>query len=241
MLAGPLLSYTVIRALTRRLTAQGGGPTSLTGLAPRVQAIPVLHKEIRMRLFLGVCLAGLVALAGFQSPANAKGKGAKQVPPVLNFKMESLDGKEVDLAKYQGKVILMVNVASQCGYTPQYKGLQALHEKYAKQGLVVLGFPSNDFGKQEPGTSEEIADFCKKNYGVTFDMFAKVKVKGEDKCPLYEFLTSKKTDPKFAGEVKWNFQKYLIGRGGEIVGRFGSAVKPESQELNKAIKGELAK
>jgi glutathione peroxidase len=195
-----------------------------------------------MRNIFAGGLTGLVVLAGLGLVLNAKEiKESKKVAPVLNFKMKSLDGKEVDLAKYQGKVVLIVNVASKCGNTPQYEGLQALHEKYSKEGLAILGIPANDFGKQEPGTNADIAKFCKKNYGVTFDMFAKVHVKGEQKCPLYKFLTSKKTDPKFAGEVEWNFQKYLIGRNGEIVARFGHRVKPESEEVVKVIKGELEK
>jgi glutathione peroxidase len=183
--------------------------------------------------------ACLLALAG--AAARAEEKGAQKVPPVLNFTMKGLDGKDVDLSKYQGKVVLIVNVASKCGYTPQYQGLQALHEKYAKDGLVVLGVPSNDFGKQEPGSNEEIKEFCTKNYNVSFDMLGKVVVKGEGQCPLYKFLTSKETDPKFAGPIKWNFNKFLVGRNGEIVGRFDSAVKPESPELTQAVEAELAK
>jgi glutathione peroxidase len=187
-------------------------------------------------------LAGLLVLAAVALVTDAKEKKeGKKVAPVLNFKMKSLGGKDVDLSKYQGKVVLIVNVASKCGNTPQYEGLQALHEKYGKQGLVVLGVPANDFGKQEPGTNTDIAKFCKDNYGVTFDMLAKVHVKGDKKCPLYQFLTSKETNPKFGGEVKWNFQKYLIGRNGEIVARFEHRVKPESEEVVKSIKAELAK
>jgi glutathione peroxidase len=159
----------------------------------------------------------------------------------LNFKMKSLDGQDVDLARYQGKVILIVNTASLCGYTPQYKGLEALHEKYSDQGLVVLGVPSNDFGRQEPGSAQEIAQFCSKNYGVKFDMLSKVAVKGVEQVPLYRFLTSKETDPKFAGPIKWNFTKFLIGRDGQIVNRFESNVKPEDPEVIQAIEGELAK
>jgi glutathione peroxidase len=181
-------------------------------------------------------LAGLLV-----SFASADEKGDKKVPPVLNFRMKSLAGKEVELSQYQGKPILIVNVASQCGYTPQYEGLQALHDTYAKDGLVVLGVPSNDFGRQEPGTSEEIAEFCQKNYGVKFDMLEKVVVKGEDKVPLYQYLTSKETDPKFGGEIKWNFTKFLISRNGEIVARFEPGVKPESEKVTKAIEAELAK
>jgi glutathione peroxidase len=132
-------------------------------------------------------------------------------------------------------------VASQCGYTPQYEALEKLHEKYGSGGLVVLGVPANDFGKQEPGADEEIAKFCSSKYNVKFDMLAKVPVKGEGKCDLYKYLTSKQTDPKFAGEIKWNFTKFLIGRNGEIVARFESKVKPESPEVTKAIETELAK
>jgi glutathione peroxidase len=165
----------------------------------------------------------------------------KETPAVLNFKMDSLEGKEVDLAKYKGKVVLIVNVASQCGYTPQYKGLEALYKKYSKDGLVVLGFPCNQFGKQEPGDAKEIAEFCEKNYGVTFDLFAKVEVNGKDACDLYKHLTSKETAPKSAGPVKWNFEKFLIARDGTIAGRFESSVTPESEKLTKAIAEELAK
>jgi glutathione peroxidase len=163
------------------------------------------------------------------------------VPAALNFTMNSLDGKPVNLAKYQGNVVLMVNVASQCGYTPQYEGLQELHKRYAARGLRLLGFPSNDFGHQEPGTNQEIADFCKKNYGVQFDMFSKIDVVGNTKAPLYQFLTSSKTDPKFAGEVEWNFEKFLIGRNGQIVGRFKSPVEPLSKEMLSAIEAALGK
>jgi len=165
----------------------------------------------------------------------------KKVPAVLSFKMKSLDGKDVDLAKYNGKVLLIVNVASKCGYTPQYKGLEALHEKYAEQGLVVLGVPANEFGKQEPGSDADIAKFCSDKYGVKFDMLAKVVVKGADQVPLYKHLTDKSTNPKFGGEVKWNFTKFLIGRNGDIVARFEPGVEPTSKELTSAVEAELAK
>jgi glutathione peroxidase len=165
----------------------------------------------------------------------------KKVPAVLNFKMKALDGKDVELSRYQGKVVLIVNVASQCGYTPQYKGLEGLHEKYAEKGLVVLGVPANEFGKQEPGSNEQIAKFCSSNYGVKFDMLGKVVVKGAGITPLYQLLTDKKTNPKFGGEVKWNFTKFLIGKNGEIVGRFEPAVEPDAKELVGAIESELAK
>ncbi|HKI37978.1 MAG TPA: glutathione peroxidase [Gemmataceae bacterium] len=192
---------------------------------------------------LGALLAAVAVLSLCIPLARAEGKkGDKKVPAVLNFKMKGIDGKEVDLSQYQGKVVLFVNVASKCGYTPQYKGLQALYEKYKDQGLVVVGVPANDFNKQEPGTDAEIAKFCESKYGVTFPMLAKVStIVGDDKVPLYKHLTSKDTDPKFAGEVKWNFTKFLIGRNGDIVNRFDSKVKPDSDEMTKAIEDELAK
>jgi glutathione peroxidase len=187
-------------------------------------------------------LGGLAALilAGL-SPIRANDKEDKQVPGVLNFTMKSLSGEPVDLSKYQGKVVLMVNVASKCGYTPQYKGLEKLYEKYGKDGLVVLGFPADNFGHQEPGTDQEISQFCSSKYGVTFPMFSKVSVKGDDECPLYRHLTSAQTDPKFAGPIKWNFTKFLINSKGEIVHRFESKVKPDSREMTTAIEQELAK
>ena len=162
-----------------------------------------------------------------------------QVPAALNFTLNSLDGKPVNLAsRYTGNVVLIVNVASQCGFTPQYEGLQELHKRYAGRGLRILGFPSNDFGGQEPGSSAEIAEFCKKNYGVEFDMFSKVTVLGANKTPLYRQLTS---TAKFSGEVAWNFEKFLIGRDGQVIGRYKSAVEPLSAEMTKAIEAALGR
>ena len=162
----------------------------------------------------------------------------ESVPPVLNFKMKSLAGESVDLSKYQGKVILMVNTASKCGYTPQYKDLEALYKKYEDKGLVVLGFPADNFGHQEPGSDKQIAEFCEKNFGVTFPMFSKVSVKGDDQVPLFKLLTTQSPD---AGEIKWNFEKFLISRDGKIVNRFRSKVNPSSDEVAKAVETELAK
>jgi glutathione peroxidase len=191
---------------------------------------------------LGLGLKGAVAIEDHSHPQkNAATKTTKnEVPPVLNFTMKSLAGNDVNLSKYQGKVVLVVNTASKCGYTPQYAGLEALHKKYAAQGLAILGFPSNDFGHQEPGSDVEIGEFCRKNYGVEFDMFSKVPVTGAEKCPLYEYLTSAKTDPKFPGEVQWNFEKFLIGRDGEILNRFRSKVAPDAPELVQAVEAALA-
>ncbi|MCH5373246.1 MAG: glutathione peroxidase [Planctomycetes bacterium] len=155
--------------------------------------------------------------------------------------MKSLAGEEVDLAKYQGKVVMIVNVASKCGYTGQYEQLQALHEKYAARGLAILGFPCNQFLGQEPGSAEEIQAFCRKNYGVTFDLFTKVNVNGENACSLYKFLTSLDTKPKGAGKIGWNFEKFLIDRNGMVVARFGSSTKPDAPEIVAIIEQELAR
>jgi glutathione peroxidase len=190
-----------------------------------------------------VALLVALALLGSCLPAARAEdkKGDTKVPAVLNFKMKGIDGKEVDLSQYKGKVVLFVNVASKCGFTPQYKGLEAAYEKYKDQGLVIVGVPANDFGKQEPGTDAEIAQFCEATYKVKFPMLSKVVVKGEGQAPLYKHLTSKDTNPKFGGEIKWNFTKFLIGRDGEIVARFEPKVEPSSDEMKKAIEAELAK
>jgi glutathione peroxidase len=183
-----------------------------------------------MKLLTAIALA---ILTGVQT----KPAGVTTVPAPLNFTMKSIDGKDVDLSKYQGRVVLMVNVASECGYTPQYAGLEELHKKYASKGLSILGFPSNNFGGQEPGTDPQIAEFCKKNYGVEFDMFSKIAVVGKDQAPLYHYLT---THPKFSGQVEWNFEKFLIGRNGEVIGRFKSPVEPSSKQMVGAIEAALA-
>ena len=166
---------------------------------------------------------------------------AADKPAALNFKMNSLDGKEVDLSKYQGKVVMVVNVASKCGLTPQYKQLQALHEKYEKDGLVILGFPCNQFLHQEPGTAEEIQKFCTVNYGVTFPLFAKIEVNGDGACDLYKYLTALDTKPTGTGKISWNFEKFIIGRNGEVVARFSPRTKPDAAEVLKVIEAELAK
>jgi glutathione peroxidase len=188
-----------------------------------------------MRLVSLVTLAAVVATA-----VAADNKEDKKVT-ALDRKMTGIDGKEVDLTTHKGKVVLFVNVASQCGFTPQYEGLQKLYDTYSKAGLVVIGVPANDFGKQEPGTDEEIVKFCQTNYKVTFPMMSKVVVKGDGQCPLYKFLTEKETNPKFAGDVKWNFEKFLIARDGSVTGRFKSSIDPSSEELTRAIKAELEK
>jgi glutathione peroxidase len=166
---------------------------------------------------------------------------AAEPPAALNFKMKALDGKEVELGKYQGKVVLIVNVASKCGLTPQYAQLQALHDKYASEGLAVVAFPCNQFGGQEPGSSDEIKQFCTANYGVKFDIFGKIEVNGDGACPLYKYLTSLKTEPKGAGKIDWNFEKFIVNRKGEVVARFAPRVKPDDADVLKVIEAELKK
>jgi len=152
--------------------------------------------------------------------------------------MKSIDGKDVDLGSYQGKVVLVVNVASKCGATPQYAGLEALYDKYNDKGFVVLGFPANDFGAQEPGSDDQIKTFCSSKYDVSFPMFSKITVKGDGKPQLYKVLTET-ADP--AGDIGWNFEKFLIGKDGKIVGRFKTPVAPDNPALVEAIEAELAK
>jgi glutathione peroxidase len=150
--------------------------------------------------------------------------------------VKDIDGKATDLSSYKGKVLVVVNTASKCGYTPQYEGLEKMYEKYKTKGVVVLGFPSNDFGGQEPGTNQEVHSFCKLKYGVTFPLFEKGAVKGPEKQPLFSTLL--KMAPQ-SDEIKWNFEKFLIDRQGHVVSRFLSAVKPDSPELVKAIEKVL--
>lgn len=176
----------------------------------------------------------LVMFAGFSMAAD-------NASP-LDVSMKQLDGKEVNLAeKYKGKVVLVVNVASKCGLTPQYKELQALSDKYGSQGLSVAGFPCNQFRNQEPGSSTEISEFCTKNYGVKFDMFEKVDVNDDNACKLYKSLTSTETKPVEKGKISWNFEKFLIGRDGKVVARFSPRTAPDDKEVIAAIEKELNK
>ena len=188
---------------------------------------------------LTLCAFSVLAIGMFVSAEDKK--SGEKTPSLLKHEMKSLTGKKVDLGKYKGKVLLVVNVASHCGATPQYKPLEVLHEKYNEKGLAVLGFPCNQFGKQEPGSDEDVADFCQKNYGVKFDMFSKVDVNGDKAAGLFKELTSKENFAKDAGPVKWNFEKFLISKEGKVVGRFRTGVEPDSDEVVKAIEAELAK
>ena len=156
---------------------------------------------------------------------------------IYDFTMKTIDGKEQPLSAYKGKTVLVVNVASKCGFTPQYKGLEALYEKYKARGFVILGFPANDFGWQEPGTDAEIQTFCSTTYGVNFPMFSKISVKGDKIHPLYKYLTES-SEP--AGPISWNFNKFLIAPDGRIIGRWGSRTTPEDKELNEKVEEALS-
>ena len=180
--------------------------------------------------FATLCLSAVLLATAMSADAAA---------PALDFEMTTLDGTPIDLEKeFAGKVVLFVNVASRCGYTGQYEGLQSLYESHKDKGLVVVGVPCNQFGGQEPGSAGEIAQFCQKNYGVTFPMLEKVDVNGSDAAPLYKYLTTH-SDP--TGDVSWNFEKFLVGRDGKLAARFGSGTKPGSRELMSAIETELNK
>lgn len=159
---------------------------------------------------------------------------------VYEFTMRDIDGKDVRLDAYKGKVMMIVNTASKCGYTPQYEGLQALYDKNKDKGFVILGFPANNFMGQEPGTEAEIKEFCTLKYKVTFPMFAKISVKGPDQHPLYNFLTNKATDAAFAGDISWNFNKFLLDRNGKVVARFDSKDTPEGEAVTAAVEKYLA-
>ena len=159
---------------------------------------------------------------------------------VYDFTLNSIDGAATPLSSFKGKVVLLVNVASKCGFTPQYAGLEKLYEAYKDKGFVIVGVPANNFGKQEPGTNEEIKTFCSRNYNVTFPMMSKVSVKGEDTTPLYQYLTDKSANPTTGGEIKWNFTKFLVDKKGNVINRFESAVTPEAAELVKAVEAALA-
>jgi len=157
---------------------------------------------------------------------------------IYDFTLNSIDGKPMPLANFKGKVILVVNVASRCGFTPQYSALEAIYEKYKDQGFVILGFPANNFGHQEPGTNAEIKKFCSAKYNVSFPMYAKISVKGDDQAPLYKYLTES-ANPAYAGEIKWNFTKFLVDRDGHLIQRFEPDTTPDSPQVTSAIEQAL--
>jgi glutathione peroxidase len=197
-----------------------------------------------MKKSFALVAAVVVAIASLSIVKAISLKSERPAPEsaytsVYDFTMNDIDGKPVKLDAYKGKVVLLVNVASKCGYTPQYEGLQAIYAKYKDRGFVILGFPANNFLGQEPGTNEEIKQFCALKYNVTFPLFAKISVKGEDKHPLYKFLTDKTTNPEFGGEISWNFNKFLVDKNGKILARFSSGDKPESEKVTQAIEQAL--
>src|SRR6201987_373635 len=159
---------------------------------------------------------------------------------MYDLTLNSIEGQATPLASYKGKVVLLVNVASRCGFTPQYAGLESLYEKYKGRGFVIVGIPANNFGAQEPGTNQEIKTFCTSKYHVTFPMMAKVSVKGSDITPLYAFLTDKTANPKTGGDIGWNFTKFLVGPDGQVIARFDSEVEPDSKDLTSAIEKALS-
>ncbi len=185
--------------------------------------------------------AALTAVLTLASAAIVSAKDDPKKPAsILDFHVKDIDGKDVDLAKYQGKALLIVNTASQCGYTPQYKDLETLYEKYKDQGFEVLAFPANEFGSQEPGDNAQIKEFCSTKYKVSFPLFSKIVVDGQNIHPLYQFLTSDSTNPKFAGKIGWNFTKFLVNRKGEIIERFQPGDSPSSEKVAGAVEKALA-
>ena len=185
---------------------------------------------------MGCFVALLLLVTTICSPAFAEDKMTVSTKTVYDFTVKSIDGKDVSLSDYKGKTLLIVNTASKCGFTPQYKGLEALYEKYESKGFVILAFPANNFMGQEPGTNEEIKNFCLLNYKTEFPIFSKISVKGKDIAPLYQYLTK---ESGFDGDISWNFNKFLIAPSGKVVARFGSRATPDAPELVSKIEENL--
>ncbi len=193
-----------------------------------------MKHHIRTGIGIAALLTAFMTFGGYTGFAQ---KGAKAVN-VHSFSVATIDGKEADLKGYEGNVLLIVNTASKCGYTPQYEPLEKLYKTYKEKGLRILAFPANNFGQQEPGTNEEIKEFCSTAYNVTFDLFAKISVKGDDIAPLYKYLTQ---DSPFKGDIKWNFNKFLVDKHGVVVARWDSRADPMSDEITTAVGTQLAK
>ncbi len=202
---------------------------------------------------LTIFITGCASVSGQRAPDEGRhesapepGRNGKEHPVVvekaatpLDLTVQDMKGNDVLMSRYRGKVVMIVNVASKCGFTNQYGDLQRLHERYAADGLAILGFPANNFLWQEPGTNDRIMRFCSTTYGVTFDMFAKVSVKGRKQCDLYRWLTSKTANPAFGGEIKWNFTKFLLDRTGKVIGRFEPRTRPDDPAVISAIEAAL--
>lgn len=184
--------------------------------------------------------AHMLAIAALAA-VGVSAMAADETKTVHDFKAKSIKGKEVDLSEYKGKVLLITNVASKCGLTPQYEQLESLYEKFDDKGLVVLAFPCNQFGGQEPGTDAEVAEFCKATYDVKFPLFSKIDVNKAGAHDLYKYLTSLDTAPVKKGEISWNFEKFIVGKDGKVVARFGPRTSPEDPEVMKVLEAELAK
>ncbi len=199
----------------------------------RSECVPTMKTFPCRFLLFPLALLPLSAVPALAKPAPAKG--------VLSYTVPDIAGKPVPLSRYAGKVVLIVNTASLCGNTPQYKSLEALYEKYQSRGLRILAFPANDFAQQEPGSNAEIHQFCTEKYQTSFDLFSKLSVKAPHQAPLYAFLTSKQTAPQFGGDIEWNFAKFLVGRNGQIVGRFPAGHDPLSPDVITAVESELNK
>ncbi len=205
------------------------------------KSLPVLSISIFIITVIS-CSRSTSRIDNIQSESNSKqnnSEGKKNVNKnIYDLSVKTMDGENKSLSDYKGKVLLIVNVASKCGYTSQYEGLEQIYEKYKDKGFEILAFPCNDFGGQEPGTNDEIRTFCESKYNVTFTLFDKIKVLGDDKDPLYDRLINN-SDP--SGDIGWNFEKFLIDKNGDITARYKSKVKPESEEITSAIESELAK
>lgn len=192
-------------------------------------------KRFSFVVLAAICVSGVNVVA---EDEKEEVKPAAAPSSVHDFKMKSLDGKAVDFSQYKDKVLLIVNVASQCGATPQYKELQALHQQYAERGLVVMGFPCNQFGRQEPGNAAAIKQFCSSNYGVKFPMFEKIDVNGSKQSKLYDFLKSNADDH---ADIGWNFEKFIVGKDGKVTARFKTGTQPDAPEVVKLLEEELSK
>jgi glutathione peroxidase len=196
---------------------------------------PILYQSVI--IFLSFMFLAFTGMKNNEFNHETK-PGSKLENNINDIVVKDMSGKEIKLSDYNGKVLLIVNVASECGFTPQYEGLENIYKKYKNRGFEILAFPCNDFGHQEPGTNEEIQKFCKSKYDVTFKLFDKIKVLGDQKCPLYARLTDNSVTEK--SDIGWNFEKFMINRKGQIIARFKSKVTPESKELTSAIEKELA-
>lgn len=195
--------------------------------------------KIGLGILCIVLSGGLGAAYAFGLIFNPSPSSPPPEKSVYEFTMKDIDGKDVKLDNYKGKVSLIVNTASKCGLTPQYEGLQALYDKYKDKGFVILGFPANNFMGQEPGTEKEIKDFCTLKYNVTFPMFSKISVKGTDQHPFYTYLTNKESNPGFDGDITWNFEKFLVGKDGKVIARFSPKTKPDDPKIAEAIEKAL--